>query len=136
MTEELSQETNYLTPPFPTCSVSSSKLAESDIKDRLKRSMGLALKPFIKMLDYRAELTFVEIDTSSTLPQHLKSDNNTYSIEEITIKNKYESFSDEEIINYIIMHDYILLMQPVKEYKISMKIKNIENAKPHIVELE
>ena len=47
-----------------------------------------------------------------------------------------EALSEENIVNEMLEHDFIVRMPPVKEYTVWVKVKSVEKATPRIVEPE
>jgi len=112
--------------PFPFTGGSRREEAEiSEILDRLffvLTRQELLKKPFF----YRSLLASFEIDLSSVYSQ-FEPASGTY----IT-----EVLSEEDIINEMLEHDFIVRMPPRKRYTIELEVKSIKKAKPRIVEPE
>jgi hypothetical protein len=98
-------------------------------------SKGLALEKFDKDIQWlkkeysriSEELSNLEINAKSKLIELTR-------LEKLAELN--ENISEEEIAEFMLDHDYIVKMRPVKEYKIRVKVVSIEKAYPRIVEPE
>ena len=114
--------------PVPSPFTGGSRREEADISEILDwlfftlTRQGLLKKPF----PYRSLPASFEIDLSSVRP-HFEPMSETYVTEVL---------SEEDIINEILEHDFIVRMPPVKEYTMWVKVKSVEKATPRIVEPE
>jgi hypothetical protein len=75
---------------------------------------------------YRSLLSLFEIDSSSVCPDFVPM-SETYMTEPL---------SEEDIINEMLEHDFIVRMPPRRRYTIELEIKSIKKAEPKIVEPE
>lgn len=94
-----------------------------------KMPKGLALKKFDKDIQWlkkeysriSEELSKLEINAKSKLIELTR-------LEKLAELN--ENISEEEIAEFMLDHDYIVRMHPVKEYKTRVKVVSIEKTYP------
>lgn len=112
---------------IPYAFTGSSKLEEmsiNDVSDWLLYSLTkqeLLKVPFF----YRSLISLFEIDLSSVYSQH-ESKVETYVTTGLQ--------SEEDIVNGVLKQDFIVIMPPVKQYCVQVKIKSVGKAIPRIVE--
>ena len=114
--------------PTPYAFTGSSRKEETDISETLGWPLFVLIGWELprQSFFYRSLLPSFEIDLSSVRP-HFEPMSETYVTEVL---------SEEDIINEILEHDFIVRMPPVKEYTMWVKVKSVEKATPRIVEPE
>ncbi len=122
---------NIMTKEYPTphAFTGSSRKEETDnISEMLDWPFFVSIRqelprqPFF----YRSLLPSFEIDLSSVHP-YFEPMSETYVTEVL---------SEEDIINEMLEHDFVVRMPPRRRYAIELEVKSIKKAEPRFVELE
>ena len=106
----------------------SSRKEETDITEILDWQLSVLMSQKLPKnpFSYRSLLPSFEIDLSSVHP-HFDPMSETYVTEVL---------SEEDIINGMLEHDFIVRMPPKRRYAIKLEVKSIKKAEPRFVEPE